>query len=201
MSRATTITFAASLANPNITITDATKLGDYYDEAVRELGLGVLVPGAVSLTGAEFVAAVEGQAEYDWPTTALKILYVLYDRSQLSFAATDEALLYDEEWRNLRGVPISFLTADQDQRTIAVVPTPEVDGQTVGVLTPYTGFPAENLTFIFTEERDDVHSDEELPLALTILTRELSRDSDHTDQNTAAVAAAMGAMFWKLCHS
>lgn len=201
MSRATTITLAASLANPNATITDATKLGDYYDEAVRELGLGVLVPGAMSLTGAEFVAATEGEDTYTIPTTALKLLYVFYDRSQLSFAATDEALIYDEEWRNARGVPVSFLTADQDQRTIAVCPTPDVDGQTIGVTTPFTGFPSENLLFIYTEERADVATDEELPLALTILSRELARDSNHTDQNTAMLAAALAAMFWKMCHS
>jgi hypothetical protein len=199
MSRATTITLANTLANSEA---DTTKLGDYYDEAVRELGLGVLVPGAVSLTGAEYAAGVEGQAEYDFPATALKLLYVLYDRSQLAFAQTDEANLYDEEWRNMRGVPVSFLTADQDQRTIAVIPTPDVDGQSVGLNTPFTTtFPGENLTFIYTEERDDVHSDEELPLALTILSRELSRDSNHADGNAAQLAAAIAAMLWKMCHS
>jgi len=195
MSRATTIALANTLMD---SLGDTTQLGSYYDDVVLELGRGVL-PGVVALVGAGFVAGVADTGTYTWPTTAIRVLAVAYDTRQLAEAMAGEADLFDREWRSTRGVPIAYVTADENQRVSRLVPVPAVSGVALGVDTPFTwtAWPGENVTFIYTEQRTDVHLDEELAVALEIMAREYSRDSNHHDPVAAAIAKQLSTLFFR----
>lgn len=198
MSRATTITLANTLMD---NLGDTTQLGQFYDDIVFELGRG-LFPGVVSLTGAGFVAGVGGTATYSFPSTAIRVLGVCYDANQLAEAGPAEADFFDVYWRRTRGRPVSFATADEDQRIVRLLPIPAHDGNTiVGTPFTWTTWPSENLTFIYTENRADVHLDEELAIALEMCAREYSRDSNHHDMAAAQVARQLSKLFMALSHT
>lgn len=196
MPKANVLALVSTLSD---SVADATQVSNYYDDVVFEMAQGVF-PGP-SLTDAAFVAVVDGQANYSFPTDAVRVLLLHYDTTDLPKEAQKGAELFNKDWRSDRGRPAAFVVADEDRRTVSLIPIPDVDGQAIGVLTPFSAtFPAENLTFIFTEERDDVHLDEELPLALEILGREFARDSNHHDAQASDFAKQLSGLLFGLVH-
>lgn len=175
----------------------STQVSNYYNDVVFEMADGVF-PGP-SLTNASFVAVVEGTANYTYPAALVRLIAVLYDARDLVRESQRGAELFNRDWRGDFARPVAYVLNDEDLRTLSLIPVPDTSGQTIGVLTPFSAtFPAENLTFIFTEERDDVHLDEELPLALEILGREWSRDSDHHDAQAAEIAKKLSGLLFGL---
>jgi len=176
MAKADVTALVTTLANST---DDTTATGQYYDDIVEELGFG-----PTPLTSASYVAVTQGTRNYTLPTAALKTLAVFYDDTQLYLAKRQELATYDENWRTRPGPPAVAALVDTDQRTLDLIPVPDQSGDTVGGATPFTTFPSNNLTFIYSNNASDVHSWEELPIALDILAREFGRDSDHYDQRS-----------------
>ena len=196
MPKADVLTLVSTLSD---SVADTTQITNYYNDVVFEMAQGVF-PGP-SLTGAAFVEVVAGTANYAFPVDAVRVLLLNYDTTDLPKEGERGATLFNKDWRADQGRPAAFIVTDENRRTVSLVPVPDTDGQAVGVLTPFSAtFPAENLTFIYTEERDDVHLDEELPLALEILAREFARDSNHHDAQASDFAKKLAGLLFGLVH-
>lgn len=204
MSRATTITYANTLLDG---LGDTTQLGQFYDEIAMEIARGTW-PEVVSVTNAAFAQGSAGSSLYSFPNNATRLLSVHYDRKQLAEATPSEADFYDREWRLTRGEPIAYTMADEDEKTVRLVPLPDVNGADPSGITPYDfgptlpadPWPSNNVAFIYTQA-DNVHSDEEMWLAMEMVARELSRDSHHADETAAGLAKTLADLFRKMSHA
>lgn len=174
MAKADVLQLVADLTD---SLANQTVAGELYDDVVYEMGMR---PNE-SLTGASYVATTQGTSQYSYPTSALRLLGLMHDAKTLQISDIGEAQSYDRQWRTTRGEPLAWLVEQESRRTFTLVPVPNYTGSTVGVATPFTTFPAGNVTAIYTETRTDVHPWEELYVALVVAARELARDSDHTD--------------------
>ncbi len=167
----------AGLRSDAATLSDATAIDRYYGDVVRELGLT-----AESACNAAFVAVVDGTATYALPSTAVHLMALLYDDTDLRVTMRRALEAYEHDWRTRKGRPRAYLNQDEDVRTFRIVPVPDRSGDTIGGSTPFTGtFPGNNLTFLFTENVTDVLPWDELWTALDVTSREFSRESDHFD--------------------
>jgi len=167
----------ASLRSDAATLSDATAIDRYYADIVRETGMT-----GESSCNASFVAGVVATATYVLPSAALRLLTLVYDDRDLRPAMRRALETYDHDWRTRKGRPTSFVTEDEDVRTVRLVPVPDRAGETIGASTPFVGsFPDNNLMFIFTENVTDVLPWDELWTALDVTAREFARESDHFD--------------------
>jgi len=179
MAKADVLQLVADLSN---SLANQTVAGEFYDDVVLEMGMK---PNE-SMVAASLVQVTGGTAQYSYPTSALRLLNVYFDTTVLQISDVNEAAAYDKQWRTTRGEPLAWLVENESRRTVTLVPVPKRTGSTVGASTPFSAtFPEGNLTTIYTETRTDVHPWEELYVALVVLERELSRDSDHTDLQLA----------------
>lgn len=164
--------------NPTSNLADQTAISNFYDDVVSDLGMSK----DETLTNADFVALTAGVQTYTYPTTALRLLAVLSDTSHLQPSNIREADLFNPGWRTSQDDPKVWLIEQESRRQFSLVPIPPRTGQPIAGATPFTGtYPADNVTVVFTENRADVNPWEELVVALMILVREFSRDSDHRD--------------------
>jgi len=159
----------------------------------------------VSLTGASFLTTTVGLQQFTLPASAVIALGVFYDDRQLAEDDPRSLELVEPNWRTseFTGRPAVFVLVDEDQRVFSIAPAPAQDGKTIGGGTPFvpgSPFPTENVMVIYSEIRTDVHDDEELAVALELVARELNRDSDHQDRETAAAAASLADLCFKLSH-
>jgi hypothetical protein len=199
MAKADVTTLVSLLSNG---VTNATTVSDYYDDVVEEVGRGVF-QGVLSTTDAAFVQTVAHTHTYTLPAAAVRPLLVVYDDTQLAEDEAAQAADVDARWRTTRGKPIAFVRTDEEIRTIALVPTPDVSGADPTGLTPFdnTGFPVGNLTILYTDREGVFAADEELPVALFIMSREFQRDSDHCDGELSNMAAKLADLLLKGVHS
>lgn len=188
MAKADVLQLVADLSD---SLADQTACSSTYDDLVYQLALSK----NESLTNASFVQSTAGTAQYSYPTTAIRILGVLFDTNHLEPSDVMEAQAYDAEWRANRGDPRVWLLEQESRRTFTLVPVPNMTGATVGVTTPFTGFPEGNSLVLYNEFRANVHAWEELVMALEILVQEFSRDSDHTDAEFAKACAELSKGF------
>lgn len=184
MAKADVIALAEDFAgtrSDSATLSDATAIDRYYADIVRELGLT-----AESSVNASFVAAVAGTATYSLPTAAVRLLALIYDDADLRPTTRRALEAYEHDWRTRKGRPRSFVTQDEDVRTVRLVPVPDRNGETIGASTPFAGaFPGNNLTFVYADNVTDVLPWDELWTALDITAREFARESDHFDAEVA----------------
>jgi hypothetical protein len=186
----TLVDLLAGTRSDSASLATTTTRDAYYDEAVSEHGL--IREGAMA---AEFVAVERGTATYTFPTDAVRVLAWVFDAVTLRPTNRRALEAYDSEWRNRRGTPQSFTMQDEDARTVRVVPVPNADGQAIGTSTPFDGnFPDGNLTAIYTDGGEDHPAWDELWLAMEVLTREFSRDSDHMDLEYANAASQLASV-------
>lgn len=199
MAKADVTALVSTIANG---ASDATTVSDFYDDVIEDIGRGVF-PGVLSITSAAFVAAVADTRTYTLPTAAIRPLAVIYDDMELAEDEAMQAADVDAVWRALRGKPLAYVRTDETVRTIALVPTPDVSGASITGLTPFdnTGFPTGNLTVLYTDRGPDFTADEELPVALLVLSREFRRDSDHCDTDLADMAAKLGDLLLRGVHT
>jgi len=201
MANATITTLAGAIATVTL---DATQSDTYQDEIIRELAR-LSMPWVLVQTGASFVAAVRGQAVYSLPTAdgARTALMICFDDKQLAHARYDEAMFFDDAWRDSQARPVAFLNDTINRAQFAVVPTPPADGAAIA-LTPldFTTWPDGNLTVIYAKSdtafAGSSYNDTYLAMAFEIIARELGRDSDHTDPEAAALAKTLANVFWRL---
>jgi len=174
-------------------LNDSTATTNYYGDVIFLMGLD---PGGtvVNITTVDPVIFVP---QTTLPASSITTLAVIYDRKHLSKTGRARANAWDTQWFTTLGPPFAWLDEDQDRHTITEIPIP-VNPPTVGLpRDPSTSDPGFNgLTIIYTETRTDAHGDEELAMALEIMAREFSRDSDHTDHTAAQTCRTLsGTLF------
>jgi hypothetical protein len=177
MAKADVTSLVSSLANAQ---SDATAVSSYYDRIVFEHGMQ-----RESLTGAAYVAVVSGTTNYSLPTSAIRGVGFFYDEVWLYPEDNRGAETVDPYWRSRLSEPRAVLFENTDSDTFDIVPGPIRAGAAVGGATPFTTFPADNLTVIYTNNAADVQPWEELMVACDILAREFARDSDHHRADSA----------------
>jgi hypothetical protein len=178
-----------------VSVEDNDATSDYYDDIVEELGFHQM-----PLMGADYVAGVAGQLAYTLPTAAVRGVAFIYDDTQLYKSDKRDLEMLDDYWRKRQGHPAVVSFSDTDQRKFDVVPIPEVSGTAFGSDDPFDAFYANNLTVIYSNRATDVHSWEELPVALEILSREFARDSEHKDLRAAKSWKTLADVFAKLVY-
>jgi len=169
---------------------DSTAASNYYTRIVLEHG-----SMRTSLTDATYVAGVADQLTYSKPTAAIRILGVFYDQAWLYGEDERSLQRFDPFWRELSGAPAVYSFDAETLDTIAVVPRPARSGAAIGVTTPFTGFPSDNLTVVYTNNAADVQPWEELAVACDILAREFGRWSDHQDTSASATWRQLADFF------
>jgi len=163
----------------------------YYTDVVYENGLL-----RERDCDASYVAVTRSDADYALPSTAIRVLALLYDNRHLRPIMRRGLEAYDPAHRAREGRPAAYTTQDEDQRTMRLIPVPDVDGVAVAALDPLVDpeFPGNNLTFIYTATVDDVAPEDELWVALEVLSREFGHESDHLDPQFAKLARQLAAM-------
>lgn len=162
-----------------LSVTDATEVGVLYDEVVRELGFTEV------LTSVEVQAVGAGQTTVVFATDTIRSLELYssqrgkLDRSTANAART----IFGNSWRQQVGPPVMYVQDQEDDNTVRLVPIPTA---------PLS------VSVIRVDARTDVPVWLELPLALEIVSRELSRESDHQDTKFAAGAAQLGRLLFSM---
>ena len=134
-------------------------------------------------TNTAAVNLTEGNTIADFPAAMLNLLAVLYDGRFLSRLELRELEVLNSGWRNAVGTPIAYTLEAEPVQTAELYPA------------PYTTSPA---TAIYVENRTNVLPILTLPVALLVLQREFSRQSDHVDPDFAALCGTLGQLLLDL---
>jgi hypothetical protein len=194
MAQADVLTLIDDLAgtrSDTLSLAEAATRLRYYTDVVYENGLR-----RERDCDASYVAVTRSDADYAFPSTAIRILAVLYDHRHLRPIMRRGLESYDPAHRAREGRPAAFTTQDEDQRTLRLIPVPDVDGLAVGALDPLVDpeFPGNNLTLVYTAAVTDVAPEDELWLALEVLAREFGHESDHYDPQFSKLARQLATM-------
>lgn len=186
-SRATVLALVDTLT---YNLADTTQTAIFFDEVIQELGhdpRAWLTTVAVQPTGT--TNAVQALSTL---IGIVRVLAVFYQNRQLRHATITELDAWNPAWRDERGRPVAYTTEEESDRTIRLYPQPTQTMPT-GDLT--TDPP---LAFLYTEQRTTVPDWLDLPVALLVLARELQRESNHRDLDTATIARALAMDMLKM---
>jgi len=166
-----------------------------YDDIVQSwAALGILT---VAIT--ESMTA--GQRTLTLNPFQLTVDRFIYDNLELGQLALRELESLDPGWRNRRGTPHSYTIEALPARVLALYPAPLLASlPDLGTFGEPLGrdFPPYTAVIIGSEYRQAVPIQFELPLALLIMEREFSRESDHTDIEFAAWCKKLGGDLLKM---
>lgn len=185
---------------------DNTAQQTFQDDVIFELARGVY-PDVLGQVDAAFVATVAEQVQYTIPTATPNFqrtpITVFYDTIQLALIRKTEAWEYDEQWRDApHHQVVGYLLDPEDRTVVSLVPPPKIAGDAIGGNTPIavTTWPDKNLTIISAKSdpafAGTTYADLQLPIALEVLAREFSRDSDHQDSMYAQVCRNLSQFFF-----
>ena len=134
-------------------------------------------------TNTEAFTPADGTVEYSYPTTAIKLLTVIHDTTELPEAKPGELEAYDQDWRSAdEADPVVHSFVERDARKVLLWPTPDTTDSDGG-------------TFIFTEKREeDIGEWLGLALALEIVSEEMSYPSDHQSMELSAGAGQLARL-------
>lgn len=132
---------------------------------------------------------------------ALRVLAVAYDDAHLwpERARSLDAVV--PGWRDRRGTPQAFVPEDENDRAFRLYPRPD---EASGDMSFPRGepfgrdWPVGAIAIFATEQRDDLPSYLDLPLALLALAREFAADTDHRDAAFASAAEALVMMMLEM---
>ena len=175
MARADVIALAQDLGK----FGDATSISDYYDEIVRELGLFELLVDPVPI-GVDVELAA-----YQMPVPVIRTLELISDRYG-TLNPVDRVTLrsvHGTGWTHRVGNPVAFTQEEQSDNAFRLFPIPDQ---------------ADELTALVTGTRIDLPYWLELPVALEIVFREYSRESDHQDIEFARTAGLLAQLMFTL---
>ena len=188
---------------------DQTAAGKLYDEAVFDLGRQDW------LTNVAVLFSSNGVGTYTPPSQAIRILGIFFEDTFMSSVGIRELDSINRGWRDELGFPIAMVVDRETGKDFRLYPKPDVttpagsgsqqlglmtlgEGQ-LGGLVPLDGsFPSYGISIFYTEKREDVLSYMELPVALAVLVREFSRESDHKDATFAGLCIEMAAHLFSM---
>lgn len=152
---------------------------DFYDEVIRELGF------LEYLTNVRTLEVAAGEPYYPVHIDMIRVLEADLRGSGRLHPASGEALraAYGGAWRNRRGTPYHLTRTDESSDLLRLFPVPVA---------------ADQLTLIYTDIPVDVPYWLELPVALEVAARMLTRESAGQDLAVAAQAKALAALFFVL---
>lgn len=171
---------------------DTALINSFYDEMV------ITLAEQRWLTQASLLTFTEGSTTVNLPGNAIEILDLFYDNTPLTeLNLEDLKMIFGESWRNQKGYPRAYTLEAETKKTIEVCPAPSFPASPV---IPIHGlpigwdYPTYNGVIINSETRNDVPVYLELPLALMILEREYTRESDHQDLAFAGASGTLAKM-------
>jgi len=138
-----------------------------------------------------------GTAVYFPSSETVEVLGAFFDDRALARGRVDELRWTATQWRDVRGEPLVWIQDQETTDSFRLMPTPDVGsaaftydagtGTHLGV-----GFPPNALGVFFAESRIDLPAWLDLPVALLVLAREFSRESDHRDPAFAGTCEQLG---------
>ena len=147
------------------------------------------------IAGVTLLPTSAGTAVYGPGPTAVRVLATFWDDRALARTRIDELRWTEVQFRDAVGTPVAWVQAEETTEQFRVSPTPDV-GSTAFTYDSAThlgaGFPPNALGVIATETRADYPTWLNLPLALLVLAREFSRESDHRDPAFAQACGELG---------
>lgn len=134
------------------------------------------------------VPVIEGTPLVQLTSDLLNLIALVYDGRFLSVLELREVETLNSGWRNATGTPIAYIEQAESAQTVELYPA------------PYTNSPP-NVTEIYVQNRSDSLLILTLPIALLVLQREFSRQSNHTDLPFADLCGVLGNMLLKMLES
>ena len=181
MSKTTILTLAQTLA---LSMADSTAIDQFYDEILQDLARTVGPLANVSLIQSSAFDPSQENNSYSIPIEGVSILHVWYGEKHLHPESTKAIDSINALHRDKIGEPLVFTIDETSDKTFRVIDAPEIssepmtfpNGAPLGV-----DYPPNGLAVAYTETRTDLPRQWNLPIALAILSREFSRESDHRD--------------------
>ncbi len=176
MAKEDVLILAQELAQGNA---DPVQLDKYYTEVVNEIS------NKGFFTATRFVDRNSDNRTYTKPEDMNRILQVFYGDTALNIANIQELVTFGQDWRLQRGKPFAYTFQGEDAGTFRLFPIPDQPagpndfsgaGEPEGL-----DFPNYAVTVICTLRKKDVQPYLDLPIALSILKKEFTRESTHTD--------------------
>jgi hypothetical protein len=146
-----------------------------YNDVVNALG-----PRRWHTTTAT-INVTQGTPLITLPTSLLDLITILFDGQALSILEHRELEVLNPGWRNAVGNPIAYSLDDLPAQQAELYPA------------PYSTSPP-TATAIYVENRANVLPILTLPVALLVLQREFSRESDHADIQFASLCGELGML-------
>lgn len=193
MPKTDTLNLVALLSNG---MADAIASESFYNDTMVELAQEDWTTNAI------IVALTKGKSEKDLSGTAfVNLKGFIYDDSEIDLASQTEIESIDSEWRDAVGRTTSYIIEDGNVKTIALYPAPDLPsnpdlglyGEPLGLDYPtYSG-----VLFYSYPALDPLQPQYylELIIALRVLNREFTRESDHIDSEFATVAQTLMSLF------
>lgn len=161
----------------------------YYDEAVFAL-TDVQLTVQVTL-----IPVTSGTATYAIPGNAVRVLAAFFGLKELTRTTLGSLDDQSRSWRGTTGQPVSYVEEHEPQRQVRLYPTPNVTSSGVPFPAPFGEDYPTNYLVLVTTDRTDPAPWLDFPLALSILQREFSRESDHRDTVFADLCAKLAQIY------
>jgi hypothetical protein len=195
MSKLSVLSLAKRLSS---NLADDQQIERYYDEVVLDLGkLPILVKATIIAVGPD-----ASGPPYDLPEEVIEPLQWYYDDTMLPVATSLELQQFNLDHQALKGKPLVVdLDMEQSTRQFSLVPDPTVPSEAPNFFfgRPFgVDYPHHAVVLIHTENKAHVPRWLELPVALFILAREFSRESNHTDLAFAAQCARLAQALMRM---
>ena len=190
--RATVLALVTTLS---VSQNDAAMSERFYDEIIIDLAKQRW------FVNIEQVPVVVGQAVYDYPTVAVHLLHVFFGAAQLEPAKLRELEYVNSQWRVEKGEPLSYVREAEDTKTFRVYPIPDTPTVVPAVLYGEPlgrDFRDGAITELYLETRTTLPDYLDVPVALKIMEREFSRESDHQHPVLAKTAGRLGDLMLQM---
>lgn len=181
MSKATTIDLVETLL---LGLDDDTAISDLYDDVIIMLGSAPIITNAAAQQSFAFFAT------YPEPAAAIMPLAVFFGDRETPLTELNALESQNGNWRGTStGTPVVATQDTEREGSITFFPAPAAGSAApTGVFaTDFgAGFDPNFVSFIFTEDRQDVMAWLELMIALEVAGREMAREGEQMDSDAAA---------------
>lgn len=155
-------------------------------------------------TDAQAFAVTRGFSEIDLSVAVapfVNLLGLIYDDYEIDELPLRQLEMLDPYWRTVFGRPTSFTRQDENDKTVALYPTPDINSNPLGGTygEPLGGdYTTYNMVMFYSRAMIDPLQPPyylELVAALHILMREFNRVSDHPDPQMCETAMGLERLF------
>lgn len=175
--------------------TDPVLLDRYYTESLIALGQATDV--ALEAT---IIPVTAGVAEYHIPTvvdgdsSAVRVAVALFGTRELTRTNLQALVAVNADWRTTRGTPRMYIEEHEDDLVIRLIPVPIATSvPSVFAPDPFgVDYIPDRLVVLTADQEEIAALWLDYPLALGMLTRELTHQSSYRDPTMAATMAKLG---------